>query len=60
MQRDVSESKDLAADHPDLLGEMTAYAAAAHTPVREGTFSDQTRHQRDRWAKWGDSESRKP
>ena len=60
LRTDLSEEQDVAADHSDLLRTMTAYAAAAHAPVREGTFSDQTRHQRDRWAKWGTSKSRQP
>lgn len=60
LRSDVSEEHSVAADHAELLGEMTAYAAAAHTPVREGTFTDRTRHERDRWAKWGDSKTQTP
>jgi len=32
---------------------MKAYAEQSHTPVRPGTFTDRTRHERDRKAKWG-------
>jgi hypothetical protein len=34
---------------------MKAVAAQAHTPVQPGTFSDRTRHEADRRAKWGTS-----
>lgn len=50
---DPSESRDLAADHPDVLARLTAFVAQAHEPVREGTFSRTDRHERDRRAKFG-------
>ncbi len=50
---DPSESKDLAAAQPDVLTKLTALAAAAHEPVREGTFADTALHERDRRAKYG-------
>ncbi len=50
---DPSESKDLAAEKPDMLNKLTALAEAAHEPVVEGTFSRTDRHERDRRAKCG-------
>ena len=50
---DPSESPDLAAANPDILAKLTALAAEAHEPVREGTFSRTDRHERDRRAKFG-------
>jgi arylsulfatase A-like enzyme len=50
---DPSESKDLAAGKPDVLAKLTALAAKAHEPVREGTFASTDLHERDRRAKFG-------
>jgi arylsulfatase A-like enzyme len=50
---DPSESQDLAAANPAILARLTALAAQAHEPVREGTFSRTDRHERDRRAKFG-------
>jgi arylsulfatase A-like enzyme len=50
---DPSESKDLAAAKPDVLAKLTALAAKAHEPVREGTFASTSLHERDRRAKFG-------
>lgn len=50
---DPSESKDLAAEKPDVLARLTALAAAAHEPAREGTFTRTDLHERDRRAKYG-------
>ena len=40
---DPGETKDLAAARPEVAGRLTALAAAAHQPVREGTFADHGR-----------------
>lgn len=53
LSRDPSESQNLAAEHPELLARMQAYAREAHEPVREGVFFDRTLHEKDRAAKWG-------
>jgi arylsulfatase A-like enzyme len=53
---DPSESKDLAAEKPDILAKLTALATKAHEPVREGTFTSTDRHERDRRAKFGKQE----
>jgi arylsulfatase A-like enzyme len=50
---DPSEARDVAAAHPDVLARLTALAAAAHEPVREGTFASTDLHERDRRAKYG-------
>ncbi|MEM9481229.1 MAG: arylsulfatase [Verrucomicrobiota bacterium] len=62
LSKDVSEANDVAADHPDMIAKMKALAKASHTPVEEGTYHDpeQTRHQRDRLAKWGTSGEEPP
>jgi len=50
---DIEESKDLAAEKPEVLAKMTAFAEAAHEEAREGTFHDRAIHERDRQAKFG-------
>ena len=55
LNKDISERHDVSAANPEVLAKMQAYAKAAHQPVREGTFTDRTKHQKDRRAKWGDS-----
>jgi arylsulfatase A-like enzyme len=50
---DPGETRNLAADEPAVLARLTALAAAAHQPVREGTFADTAKHERDRRAKYG-------
>ncbi|MBL9200135.1 MAG: arylsulfatase [Opitutaceae bacterium] len=50
---DPSESRDVAAAQPAVLAKLTALAAAAHEPVREGTFARTDLHERDRRAKFG-------
>lgn len=55
LSTDLSETQDVAAAHPAVLAGMQAFAQASHEPVRPGTFADRKDHERDRWAKWGDS-----
>lgn len=50
---DPSESQDLATSEPTVLARLTELAAAAHQPVREGTFADTALHERDRRSKYG-------
>jgi len=50
---DPSESKDLSSAQPGILAKLTALAAAAHHPAREGTFADTTFRERERRAKYG-------
>ena len=53
LSSDPSESHDLASTQPEILAKLTALAAKAHEPVREGTFTSTARHERDRRAKFG-------
>ena len=62
LESDISETADVAAEHPKILEQMKAYAAGEHEPWVKGTYSDpeRTRHERDRWAKYGTSRSQVP
>jgi arylsulfatase A-like enzyme len=53
LSRDPGETKDIAAANPAVVARLTALAAKAHTPVREGSFTTTSRHERDRRAKFG-------
>jgi len=53
LDKDISESNDVAAAHPDVLKKMIAFAEAAHEDAREGVFHDRSIHERDRRAKYG-------
>lgn len=55
LSHDVSETKNIASQHPEILQQMKDYAKQSHEPVRAGSYSDRTRHERDRQAKWGTS-----
>jgi arylsulfatase A-like enzyme len=48
LKDDVSEEKDLAGQHPDIVAKMKAIAAEAHTPVRLGEVLDRDLVQKDR------------
>uniref|UniRef100_A0A7C2P3T7 N-acetylgalactosamine 6-sulfate sulfatase (GALNS) n=1 Tax=Schlesneria paludicola TaxID=360056 RepID=A0A7C2P3T7_9PLAN len=60
LKTDPSESKNVADAHPDVLARLTALAAAAHEPVREGTFASMDLHERDRRAKFGQQDDPAP
>jgi len=53
LDKDISETTSVADAHPAILAKMKAFAAAAHDPAQPGTYTDRTRHERDRKAKWG-------
>ena len=53
LSSDISESMDLANQHPEMLSRMKQFAKQSHEPVRPGTFSDRGEHEKDRAAKWG-------
>lgn len=53
LSKDISESTDIAAKHPEELKKMTDFATDAHEPAVEGTFHDPNIHERDRQAKFG-------
>ncbi|MCP3914560.1 MAG: sulfatase-like hydrolase/transferase [bacterium] len=60
--RDVSEAHDVAAGHPEIVARLAAIAAREFTPARPGRYTDpkRTRHERDRWAKWGTTKRPEP
>ncbi|MFT7074642.1 MAG: cytochrome c [Planctomycetota bacterium] len=62
VERDVSEAHDVAGEHPDVVAELARVAAREYTPVRPGSYTDpaRTRHERDRWAKWGTTRKPQP
>jgi arylsulfatase A-like enzyme len=53
LKSDPSESKNLAAEQPQVLAKLVGLATQSHEPVREGTFTSTVRHERDRRAKFG-------
>jgi len=61
LEADLSETTSVAGEHPEILKQMQAFAAASHEPVRPGTYSDpqQRLHQKDRRAKWGTARRRR-
>ena len=50
---DLSETKDLSKENPEMLAKLQQFAKDAHQPAVPGTFSDRTLHERDRQAKKG-------
>ena len=58
LDEDISETANIAEEHPDVLARLTAFAKEAHTPVVEGVFHSRAEHEKDRWAKWGTSQDR--
>lgn len=57
LKKDVSEKFNVADQHPDTLAQMKKFAEQSHEPARPGAYTDRTRHERDRWAKWGTSQT---
>ena len=57
LSQDLSENRSVAHEHTELLESMKAFAQASHTPIDKGVYEDpqRTKHERDRWAKWGNS-----
>ena len=55
LRNDISETTSVAGNHSAILAKMKSFAKQAHEPVEKGTYTDRTRHERDRWAKWGTS-----
>jgi arylsulfatase A-like enzyme len=56
LSSDVSEQHNLAVEKPDVLARLKSLAQAAHQPAIEGTFHNREIHERDRQAKWGDTQ----
>lgn len=53
LAHDISERTSVAEEHPEMLARMVQLAEQSHVPAEPGSFSDRTRHERDRKAKWG-------
>lgn len=53
LSKDLSEEKNVADKHPNVLTQLRLMAADAHEPAEEGTFFDRGIHERDRRAKYG-------
>jgi len=53
LKTDVSETKDLSAEKPEILAKLQKYAEEAHEDVVTGTFHDPEIHEKDRRAKFG-------
>ena len=55
LNKDISETTNIAVKHPDVLAKMKSFAKASHEPVIIGKYLDSNRskHERDRRAKWG-------
>jgi hypothetical protein len=48
LARDISESTDLAAAHPELVTRLAALAQNAHAPIQPGTVLDPALVRKDR------------
>ena len=48
LANDLSETKNLAREHPEVLARLQAYAQAAHTPPQSGEIYDRTLVEKDR------------
>ena len=55
LSKDVSEKSDVSGANKKILEKLKTIASREHTPPRIGKYSDRTLHERDRWAKWGNS-----
>ncbi|MGQ9770873.1 MAG: sulfatase-like hydrolase/transferase [Thermogutta sp.] len=55
LSQDVSETKDLSKQHPEILQELITLAEKSHTPAVEGEFSQPELNAKDRRAKFGDA-----
>jgi len=60
LSSDVEEQHNLAAAQPDLLAKLKAFAEQAHEEPAEGVFHDREIHERDRRAKFGDTQPPQP
>ena len=60
LDKDISEKSNLAGAHPEIVARMKAIALREHTPAQPGMFTQRTRHERDRWAKWGNAKNQPP
>ena len=56
LSKDISEEHNVAGEQADVLARIKSIAQQAHQPAVEGTFQDTVLHERDRAAKWGDTQ----
>ncbi|MEC9093611.1 MAG: sulfatase-like hydrolase/transferase, partial [Planctomycetota bacterium] len=60
LSQDVSETIDLSQQQPAILEKMKQFAKDSHVPVQPGKYTTRERHERDRWAKWGEAKPPAP
>ena len=62
LTKDISEENSVAEQHPEIIAQAKKHAEASHEPVQAGVYFDvqRTRHERDRWAKWGATRTPQP
>lgn len=48
LSRDISETTDVAAQHPEVLAQMKTFAAEAHRPMPQGEIYDRSLVEKDR------------
>ena len=58
LNTDLSETRDIAHQYPQIIQQMKQYALESHEPAEQGTYTTKTRHERDRQAKFGTSNVR--
>lgn len=56
LSQDISESNNVAADHPEIVAKAQEITKASHTPAQFGTFTSTADHRADQQAKWGTAE----
>jgi len=54
LDKDISETENVAEAHPKLLAELKAIAKREHVEAIEGVFHNRAIHERDRRAKYGE------
>lgn len=60
LNNDPSEATDVSEANELVLKQMMQLADASHAPVKSGTYTSREMHEKDRWAKWGDSKPPAP
>jgi arylsulfatase A-like enzyme len=58
LKTDISESRDLYQQFPEILAQLQIIANSAHAPANPGHFIHRDLHERDRQAKFGYSDSK--
>lgn len=53
LKADISETSNLAKQHPQVLEKMKLFAAQSSVPIESGSFSSRDNHLKDRYAKNG-------